>query len=186
MIRLAGIEKESVVESPGYSYTIFTQGCHFHCKGCHSPHTWDTSKGTLVSAESIIEDLKNYPFTDNFVLCGGEAFLQANELTGLCRMVKQQFGYKVNAYTGFTIDEILNGSVRFGINLLFSIDYLVDGKFEFDKRDITLMYRGSTNQRIIDVQRTLKEGKVFVVDFDSYGNVFDVRTEEIKEMVKTA
>lgn len=152
-IKLSGVVKESIVDGKGIRYTIFTQGCPHNCKGCHNPHTHDFSKGYYESIENIIDDIKKNPLISGITLSGGEPFCQAEPLIELVKEIKK-LGKNVWAYSGYTYEQLENNAEPFSAELLGLIDVLVDGKFEIDKRDLTLLFRGSKNQRIIDCNLT--------------------------------
>lgn len=160
-IRLSGISKESVVDGLGIRYVLYAQGCPHHCKGCHNPSTHSYEGGELMDIESIVSDIKKYPMLDGLTLSGGECFEQAAEFAIMAEEVKAM-GLNVWAYTGYTLEEImLHKNERRGWNELINhIDVLVDGKYQEDDKDLALCFRGSKNQRIIDMQKTLSTGKL--------------------------
>lgn len=168
MVRIASIEKESIVDGEGIRYTIFTQGCNHNCLGCHNPKTHDFKGGYEVDDIEIFNDILENPLLDGITLSGGDPFFQAKQLIRLVKSVKEN-GYTVWAYTGFTFEEFLkyinkepcdkriNDSM---IDILKYIDVVVDGPFILDKRTVEALYRGSTNQRLIDVNKSLDNNKV--------------------------
>lgn len=160
-IRVAGIVKESIVDGPGIRLVVFTQGCKHNCLGCHNPHTHSFEGGELVSIESIVSMVKENPLLDGITLSGGEPFEQAKVLSKLAKIIKES-GYNIITYTGYTYEFIVSS---FSDNpdwekLLQNTDILIDGRFEIEKRNLALKFRGSENQRIIDIKRTIKEGKI--------------------------
>ncbi len=159
-LRIAGTVNDSIVDGPGLRLAIFTQGCPHHCKGCHNPQTHDFDGGEDVSLESLIEKLKSDPLLDGVTYSGGEPFCQANRLYELGLEVKK-LGLNIVTYTGYTFEYLMeHANDENGYGKLLSVtDYLIDGPFELDKRNILLKFRGSSNQRIIDVQKSLKEKK---------------------------
>jgi len=168
MIRLAGLEKESIVDGEGYRYTIFTQGCSHHCQGCHNPETWDFEGGKLVDTDSLLSEATSNPLIDGVTLSGGDPFFQAKELLELCKALKEK-GVSVWAYTGFKFDEFLNFKLgkehderitRDMLKLLKFIDVVVDGPFILSERTLELSYRGSRNQRLIDVKKSLRKNAI--------------------------
>ncbi len=151
-IRIAGIEEESIVDGPGIRLVVFTQGCNHHCIGCHNPETHSFDGGELVDINKIVDMVKDNPLLDGITLSGGEPFEQAIECSILAKKVKE-LGLNVVTYTGYTFEEILQNN-RFR-NLLLQTDILIDGEYDISKKSMMLQFRGSTNQRIIDVKRYL-------------------------------
>lgn len=172
MFRIAGIERESIVDGEGWRYVIFFQGCKHNCKGCHNPETHEFNAGIEVTEEFILMDLKicNSAGLMDITLSGGDPFFQAKNIKNLCAKLKES-GYNIWAYTGFEFEEFLkfinkekcNKEVNQDmIELLNYIDVVVDGPFVESKRTISseYRYRGSTNQRLIDVKETLKSRQI--------------------------
>lgn len=160
-IRIAGTVNDSIVDGPGIRFAIFTQGCPHHCEGCHNPHTHDFEAGELVTLESLLEKIKAYPFLDGVTYSGGEPFCQAEQLYKLGVEIKK-LGMNIVTYTGYTFEYLTEhaNSQNFYNELLSVTDYLVDGPFELDKRNILLKFKGSSNQRIINVKKSFFEKKV--------------------------
>jgi len=160
-IRVAGIVKESIVDGPGIRYVIFTQGCKLNCEGCHNPQTHPFDGGTLTDIQDLAEDIKKNPFLDGVTFSGGEPFEQAAPLAKLAEMVKKT-GLDVITYTGYTYEYIIeNCDKHDGWKELLEItDILIDGRFEKVKKSLALKFRGSSNQRIIDVKESLRSGEV--------------------------
>jgi anaerobic ribonucleoside-triphosphate reductase activating protein len=135
-------------------------GCHFHCNGCFQPKAWNSSYGKLYTTKfenQIILDLKN-PLIDGLSLLGGEPFDHTYELTKLLKRVRQECPSKnIWSWSGFTLEELLTYPDK--LEMLKLIDILVDGQFMIDKKDLTLQFRGSSNQRIINVPLSLQENK---------------------------
>ncbi|SEF97074.1 anaerobic ribonucleoside-triphosphate reductase activating protein [Caloramator fervidus] len=161
-IRIAGIEKESFVDGPGIRYAIFAQGCSHNCKGCHNPSTHDFNKGVLMDVEDIYNDILKRRFIDGVTFTGGDPFFQAEAFSYLANMLKKH-NYHIIAYSGFYFDDLIKEDKY--LNLLKNIDILIDGPFILKERDLKLKFRGSRNQRIIDVKRSLELNKVITVDF---------------------
>ena len=156
-LRLAGVIRESIVDGPGIRMTVFTQGCPHHCKGCHNEQTWDFSGGYDSSTERILEEAKKDPILRGLTFSGGEPFSQAEALSVLAKEAKEN-GYDIFCYTGYTFEHLLS---QFDAHpeykeLLSNCDWLVDGPFILDKRSLMLKFRGSTNQRILDVKKSLE------------------------------
>lgn len=157
MLDLAGIAGDSIVDGPGIRTAIFAQGCPHHCPGCHNPETWEFGRGTQVPAEAVVEMVKANPLCRGVTFSGGEPFAQAGEFAALGRLLREA-GYEVAAYTGYTFEQLLNGTAEQRA-LLETIDVLIDGPFVQSERSLELNFRGSRNQRILNVPASLKEGR---------------------------
>lgn len=164
-IRIANIIKESIVDGPGIRMVVFAQGCKHKCPGCHNPETHSFDGGTLVTVDWILEQAKRNPLLDGITFSGGEPFEQADAFAVLAQEAKK-LNLNIVTYTGYTYEYIIENSSRYGgwDTLLDNTDILVDGRYESEKRDILLKFRGSENQRIIDVKRTKSENKIVVMD----------------------
>ncbi|MDE6596243.1 MAG: anaerobic ribonucleoside-triphosphate reductase activating protein [Oscillospiraceae bacterium] len=164
-LKLAGTVNDSIVDGPGMRFTIFVQGCPHRCKGCHNPHTHDFEGGETVTLESLLEKIKGNPLLDGVTFSGGEPFCQAKQLYELALEIKK-LGMNIVTYTGYKFENLTENAntENFYSELLSVTDYLVDGPFELDKRNILLKFRGSSNQRIIDVKKSLAEKKVVETD----------------------
>jgi anaerobic ribonucleoside-triphosphate reductase activating protein len=160
-IKIAGIVEESIVDGPGIRFVVFTQGCRHNCPGCHNPHTHSFEEGSLIDVDDIINKMRSNPLLDGITLSGGEPFEQAKALGVLSAKVKA-LGYNVMTYTGYTYEYITQNKARIdGWDKLLSLtDVLVDGKFELAKKNLLLKFRGSENQRIINVEQSLRSNKV--------------------------
>ena len=163
MLRIFGTASESIVDGPGLRYAIFTQGCPHMCEGCHNPKSHDINGGYDIETAELLQQIDKNPLLDGVTLSGGEPILQAKELQPLAAAVKQR-GLSLILYSGYTFEEIQ--SIEHGTELLVYTDILVDGKFDIKKRSLDLTFRGSSNQRIIDVQRSLEEGCTVLCSFD--------------------
>lgn len=165
-IRIAGVVKESTVDGPGFRYVIFTQGCPHHCEGCHNPETHDMNGGKLESITTLVEDIKKNPLLKGITLSGGEPFMQAKKLVKLLSLLDLN-KYTVMTYTGFKYEYLLeNANEDNGfLELLKLTDVLIDGKFELALKSEKAKFRGSTNQRAIDVKRSLKENRITEHEF---------------------
>jgi len=159
-MRLSGITQESLVDGPGLRVVVFAQGCPHQCPHCHNPETWDKEAGREYSARQVIRLLKQQKKTkQGITFSGGEPFLQAAELAEVA-LAARQMGWDVVTYTGFTYEE-LSADNSDGINALLSAtDILIDGKYVHALRDIGLRFRGSSNQRLIDLAETRKKGAI--------------------------
>lgn len=162
-IRVFGTANDSIVDGPGLRYALFVQGCKHNCKGCHNPESHPSDGGTLRDTDEIFEEIKRNPLLDGVTFSGGEPFLQAKALSELAGKIKA-LGLNLYVYSGFTFEELQKGANENNSweDLLKQTDFLVDGKFEEDKKHYTLLFKGSENQRIIDVQASLG-GKLKIV-----------------------
>lgn len=165
-IRIAGVVKESIVDGPGIRYVVFTQGCPHKCEGCHNPQTHDFNGGKLVSIEKIVEDIRKDPLIKGITISGGEPFMQANQVAKLIAMLGKD-KYNVMVYSGFLYEYLVKNSNESNgyLKLLNLSDILIDGKFDIAKKSELIPFRGSTNQRAIDVKRSLEEAKVILHEF---------------------
>ncbi|MCH5138601.1 anaerobic ribonucleoside-triphosphate reductase activating protein [Clostridiaceae bacterium UIB06] len=165
-VRLSGIAFESLVNGPGLRRVIFAQGCIHNCKGCFNPDTHDLKGGQVMDMDKIIKDIKNNPLIKGVTFSGGDCLEQADKFAYMGKKIKE-LGLNIWCYTGYTYEYILqNKDKRAGWDdLLDNIDVLVDGKFEEDKQDSTLRYKGSSNQRIIDIKESLKSNKVVTIEY---------------------
>ncbi len=154
-IRIAGIVPESFVDGDGIRCAIFMQGCLRHCEGCHNPDTHALDGGRLIDTADIIAAIKKNPLLDGITLTGGEPFLQIDAATELARAAKN-FALNVWCYTGYTFEELPDDAAT----LLENVDVLVDGAFIESLRDLELQFRGSRNQRLIDVKKTRELNKI--------------------------
>lgn len=162
-IRIAGTVSESIVDGPGFRYVIFVQGCPHGCPGCHNPATHDFGAGKLVDTDELFCECVDDPLNKGVTFSGGEPFCQAEALCELGKRFKER-GLSLWCYSGWTFDELLEKSNRDdGVRGLLSIiDVLVDGRFIEGRKSLSLLFRGSENQRLIDVPASLKEGKIVI------------------------
>ena len=161
MLNLAGIQTDSIVDGPGIRTTFFCQGCPHHCEGCHNPETWPFSGGTPMETEQLVQLVCENPLCRGVTFSGGEPFAQAEGFLELAKALKAK-GYEVASYSGYTFEQLLEGD-RDQRELLETIDVLIDGPFLRDQRSLELSFRGSRNQRIIDVPRSLAEGRAVCI-----------------------
>lgn len=166
-IRIAGIVAESVVDGPGLRYTIFTQGCRHNCKACHNPQTHDFNGGYVVDTDNLFNEMLEDPLIKGMTFSGGEPFEQPKPLAELAAKV-HAVGGDIISYTGYTYEQLLNNAAKNPsiMDLLKQTDVLIDGPFILEERDLTLKFRGSKNQRVIDVKESLKSGKVITFEFE--------------------
>ena len=157
MLELSGIAQDSIVDGPGIRTTIFSQGCPHHCEGCHNPETWDFGCGTPMAEETIVDIVRSNPLCRGVTFSGGEPFAQSEGFAKLAKLLKER-GYEVACYSGYTFEDLIEGSDT-QKKLLQSIDILIDGPFKMEERSLELAFRGSKNQRILDVPKSLAAGK---------------------------
>lgn len=158
-LRLAGVIRESIVDGPGWRFVVFVQGCPHHCKNCQNPGTWDFDGGYETTVENIMKAVKEDKLLTGVTFSGGEPFTQAKELAVLARKVREA-GLDVMSFSGYTYEELVNGATvdNGWFDLLSELSLLVDGKFIEEQKSLELKFRGSRNQRIIDVRESLKVG----------------------------
>lgn len=159
LIRIAGITEDSIVDGPGLRLTVFVQGCHRNCPGCHNPETHDFYGGEIMGTAEIIAKMDSNPLLDGITLSGGEPFTQQGACTELAKAAHAR-GLNVWCYTGYTWEYIVYELEYGPLPLLDYIDVLVDGPYIESQRTLELPWRGSRNQRLIDVQESLRQGKV--------------------------
>lgn len=156
-LRIAGTIGESIVDGPGFRYVIFTQGCPHHCPGCHNPETHDFSGGTDINSDELVADILKNPLLTGVTFSGGEPFCQAE---GLCAVADGLNGKKsLMAYTGYTFEQLMELPDPWVRKLLEKLTLLVDGRFVEEEKGLELRFRGSANQRVLDVQTSLKTGQ---------------------------
>jgi len=163
-IRLAGIIYESLSNGPGLRRVLFSQGCKHNCEGCFNPHTHPFEGGQLFKIKDIVKDILENPMLRGVTFSGGDPLEQAEEFAYIAKKVKEA-GKDIWVYTGYTYEYIIeNRYKRDGFNeLLKNIDVLVDGKFEINKENEKLKFRGSSNQRIIDVKKSLEKSENIIL-----------------------
>ena len=157
-MRIANTVSDSIVDGPGLRFTVFTQGCPHHCPGCHNPGTHDPAGGHEVTVEELARQMAGNPLTDGLTLSGGEPFLQAADCAALARTAKAR-GLDVWTYTGYTWETLSAAGDPDWEALLAATDVLVDGPFLEDRRSYSALFRGSDNQRLIDLNRTREAGR---------------------------
>ena len=166
-ISLSGITGDSIVDGPGLRLTIFTQGCLHHCPGCHNPQTHDPEGGSWADTEDILAAAAENPLLDGITLSGGDPFLQPVPCLALAEGA-HKIGLNVWTYTGYTWEALLEENDTEKLALLKEPDVLVDGPFLLAERSLELRFCGSRNQRLIDVKKSLAEGKVVLWEEPSY------------------
>lgn len=153
-IRLAGFAEDSIVDGTGIRLTVFTQGCFHNCPNCQNPQTHDSKGGELYEVEYIIQKFHSNPLYSGITLSGGEPFLQAESCIEIAKAIHSIPRKTVWCYTGYTFEELLKAHRADFILLLSNIDVLVDGRFVESLKSPDIRFRGSTNQRLIDMNAT--------------------------------
>ena len=160
-IRLASpITRDSIVDGPGLRAVIWAQGCFHHCPGCHNPCTHNPFGGFEMDTADVIEQIRSLRLQQGITLSGGEPFLQPLPLAEIARAARLR-GLNVWCFSGYTYEQLTDPHDEHyadRMELLELVDVLVDGRFVREKRDLSLRFRGSSNQRIIDVRRSLALG----------------------------
>lgn len=157
MISILSIVHDTMVDGPGFRTSIYCAGCPNHCPGCHNPQSWDINHGTMTSTEDILKEIMEDPFA-NVTFSGGDPMYQAEGFAELARAIRSVSDKDIWCFTGYRYENLLKNPKQ--LELLKLIDVLVDGPFMKDLRDEDLFFRGSSNQRIINVQKSLALGEV--------------------------
>lgn len=158
-LRIAGTQRDSIVDGPGLRYVIFTQGCPHNCEGCHNPQTHDFAGGEEADVSTILKEIFENPMISGVTFSGGEPFCQAEGLLPIAEVLKEK-GKHLMIYTGYLYEQLRESGDDNVKKLLELADILVDGPFLLAKRDLTLPYRGSENQRVIDLVKTRETGEI--------------------------
>lgn len=158
-IRIAGTVNDSIVDGPGLRFTVFVQGCSHHCPGCHNPQTHDPNGGKETDTEALIAQMKKNQLLSGLTLSGGEPMEQPEACYELAKSA-HEMGLNVWCYTGYTFEELFTKCDEAQVALVDSVDVLVDGPFILSQKSLEIPWRGSRNQRVIDVKNTLKAGKI--------------------------
>lgn len=161
-LRIAGINRESLVDGPGIRYVIFSQGCIHNCKGCHNKDTHPLDGGYEVEIEDIYNDILKNKFIDGVTFSGGDPLIQADKFLILAKMLKEK-NIHIVCYTGYIFENIINEKDK--LELLKNIDILIDGPFIQEQRTLKKSFVGSSNQRIIDVKKSLENKKVVEIEW---------------------
>ena len=158
-ISIADIYLESIVDGVGLRRVLFGAGCSHECKGCHNPQSWDINYGAWVSVQEVFEQLNiaHNPLLQGVTFSGGDPMYQPVAFCELARMIKAIPDLDIWCYTGYQFEDLIRKRDD-KYELLTLVDVLVDGRYVHELRDLTLAFRGSSNQRIIDVQESLKHG----------------------------
>ncbi|MFI3325272.1 MAG: anaerobic ribonucleoside-triphosphate reductase activating protein [Clostridia bacterium] len=161
-LKIAGLTEESIVDGKGIRYVVFTQGCPHHCLGCHNPKSWSYEGGTLKDTQEIFDKFCENPLLKGITFSGGEPFMQPIPLIELAKKIKS-INKDVTVYTGFTLEELLEKNDENTNELLELTDVLIDGKFILKQKNLELLFRGSENQRLIDMNKTRETKKIELI-----------------------
>lgn len=166
MVNIFGYVKESINEGDGIRSVLFFSGCHGMCDGCHNPESWSFDAGyefTDSIQQRVINDITSNRLVRGVTYCGGEPFMSPGDVLSFTKKLKHAAPYiDVWSYTGYRFEDVARHKDT--LPLLKEIDVLIDGRFIASKKDLTLKFRGSSNQRVIDVQQSLRLGKVVLYD----------------------
>ena len=162
-IRMIDITYSSSADGEGFRDVLFVSGCPHRCEGCHNSQTWDYTSGTEESLEVVYNALTKSSLTD-VTLSGGEPFEQSEALVCLVKKIKETTTKTVWVYSGYLFEEIVSDDKK--KKLLELCDVLVDGRFRKEYADEDLLFRGSSNQRIIDIPNSIEQNKVILYDLD--------------------
>lgn len=163
MLSILDIIEDTTVDGPGFRTAVYAAGCPNRCPGCHNPESWDINHGHRMSTEEILKIVLADPFAD-VTFSGGDPMFQPEGFAQLAHDIKQRSRKNIWCYTGYTFEDLLRNPKQ--AQLLKYIDVLVDGKFEEKLRDEELCFRGSSNQRLIDVQASLKRNETVLYDYN--------------------
>ena len=155
-ISVIKIVESTSVDGPGLRTTVYCAGCGHHCKGCHNPQSWDINYGTMVQVEEIANRL--LATDEDITFSGGDPMFQIEAFAELASIIKAKSNKNIWCYTGYTFEQLLRNNKS--LELLKNIDVLVDGRFIEEQKDKEILFRGSKNQRLIDVQQSLKLGEI--------------------------
>lgn len=157
-MRIYGLVQDSIVDGPGFRFACFVQGCRHNCPGCHNPNSHDPDGGREMTVAEVAEKMLSNPLTDGLTLSGGEPFDQPVPCRELAEIAR---AHKLNvwSYTGYTFEYLLEKGTPEQKALLESLDVLIDGPFLLAERTLSLLWRGSRNQRVIDVPASLERGE---------------------------
>ena len=164
MLQILNVIEDTMVDGPGFRTAIYCAGCRHQCPGCHNPQSWDFSGGRTATTDELMRIIEADPYTRGVTFTGGDPMYQPEGFAELARAIRQRTPQKdIWCYTGFTFEHLfVNPRQR---ALLDQLDVLVDGPFLREQRDETLLFRGSHNQRIIDVQASLEARQAITLSY---------------------
>lgn len=161
MLSILDIVHDTMVDGPGFRTTIYCAGCPNHCEGCHNPQSWDIANGHPMTTDEIMQEIVSDPFAD-VTFSGGDPMFQPEGFAELAEAIRRDTRKSIWCYTGFRYEQLMDNPRQ--RRLLSLVDVLVDSPFVLALRDEDLVFRGSSNQRIIDVPRSMQEGRVVLKD----------------------
>ena len=163
-IKIAGVVNDSIVDGEGFRFAIFTQGCRHNCPGCHNPQTHDVNGGHIADTDELFAQICANPLLSGVTFSGGEPFLQPAPLAQLGIKIHER-GLNITTFTGYTLEQLVQMHDADVDALLAQTDVLIDGRFVQELRDISLVFRGSSNQRIIDMNEWRRSGKIVTIEY---------------------
>ena len=155
-IRILNIVEDTMVDGPGFRTSVYCAGCNHRCPGCHNPQSWDFGGGKEMTVEQVLRIIEADPYTRGVTFTGGDPMYQAAAFAELARAIHQYTQKDIWCYTGFTFESLIHDDQR---ELLAELDVLVDGPFIQSLHNPDLLFCGSSNQRLIDVQASLYSGE---------------------------
>lgn len=163
-IQLINLVIDTTVDGPGWRTSVYCAGCKHACKGCHNPETWSFNAGEAISADELFDRIA---MTEgNITFSGGDPMYQAEAFTYLAKRITKELKRTIWCYSGFLFEDIVKDPVM--SQMLPYLEVLVDGPFIEDLRDTNLLFRGSSNQRLIDVAKSLEKGEVVLFEYSPY------------------
>lgn len=162
-IKVAGLTPQSIVDGKGLRYTVFTQGCPHHCKGCHNPQSWAMDAGEVKDIKDIFNEFLKNPILKGMTFSGGEPFVQPKPLIELAKLVKS-VNKDITIYSGYTYEELIAMENEDIQELISLADVLIDGKFIEEEKNLELLFRGSENQRLIDLNKTRENKELTFIE----------------------
>ena len=152
---MSGEKKYAIEDGLGLRMSFYSCSCPHHCKGCHNPDTWDYRNGYDDTVEELYKKIISNKHIEGVTFSGGEPFVQWKQFYELAKLIKKNTNLNIWCYTGYVYEDLIKDDRKL---LLEQCDVLVDGKFILEQKDLTLKWRGSKNQRIIDIKKSLEEG----------------------------
>lgn len=161
-MKIYGLVQDSIVDGPGFRFSCFVQGCPHHCPGCQNPDSHDPDGGHEMTVDEVAQQLLGNPLTDGLTLSGGDPFAQPEDCLALAKIAHEHH-LNVWSYSGWTFEYLRDKGTNAQKALLAELDVLVDGPFLLEERTLSLPWRGSRNQRVIDVPASLEKGDVVII-----------------------
>ena len=157
-LHIMKVYPETIVDGPGFRYSIYLSGCRHHCPGCQNPNSWNPLNGLPLRrsmVDEMVESINENPILDGVTFSGGDPFFNPKDFGYILKRIKKETGKNIWVYTGYKFEELLE--IEEVIPLLNYIDVIVDGRFDQSKFDPRLDWRGSSNQRLVKVQEELRK-----------------------------